>query len=299
MNALTRRPVLFVLVAGTVFSLASPLARWARPAHPMLIAFGRVALAAIILSVLDFRGVRRSWNGLSGRKKLAVSMAGVLLAGHFALFLWGLDATSLPAAVSLVSLEPFSVVLCMWTIHRLRPKRLELLGVVTATGGALLVARSAGAGEHRMLGDVLVIAAVILFGFYISVARMVRDALPAEHYASLVYGVAALSLGAALPLTLPVKLAAAFALPWHSWVAIVVLAVFPTVIGHTVVQTGARHLSPSTVALVPPGETLGGILIGAVALRAIPTRYEAAGALVIVLGSAIAIVGTREKHPRG
>ena len=290
MTALTRRPGLFVLVAGTAFSLASPLARYARPAHPMMVALGRVALAAVILSALDPRGIAHSLRALSTRHRLAVASAGVLLAAHFALFLWGLEATSLPAAVSLVSLEPFSVVLCGWAIHGLRPRRLELMGVIAATLGAAIVARSAGAGDHRMLGDVLVLLAVILFGFYVSVARMVRDVLPSQHYAPLVYGVAALVLAVALPFSVP---AGAFMLPLHSMLAIAALAIVPTVIGHTAVQTAARHLSPSTIALVPPAETLGGIVIGAVALHAIPTRHETIGALVILAGSALAVFAQR------
>jgi len=296
MTSITKRPVTFVLVAGTAFSLASPLARYARPMHPMVIAFGRVALAAVILAAFDPSGIVRSAKALSARHRLAVFGAGVLLAAHFALFLWGLDATSLPAAVSLVSLEPFSVVLCGWAIHGLRPKRLELLGVIAATVGAVIVARGVGAGDHRLLGDVLVLLAVILFGFYVSVARVVRDALPAPHYAPLVYGVAALVLALAMPLSVR---SGAWGLEPHSLVALVLLAIIPTVIGHTLVQTAARHLSPSTIALVPPGETLGGILIGAIALRAIPTRYELIGALVILVGSAIAIAGTRTRTTSG
>ena len=103
---------LFVLFASLTFAVSGPLARWARPTDPLLIAFGRLALAALLLVVIEARALRPALVGLTSRQRLTVLGAGALLAGHFACFQIGLDRTSLPAALSLVSLEPLSVVLC-------------------------------------------------------------------------------------------------------------------------------------------------------------------------------------------
>src|SRR5512139_1271023 len=146
-----------ILVASLAFATSSPLARLARPAHPIVIAFGRVAVAALVLGLVDASGVSRSFRALSARDRGRVALAGLLLAGHFGLFQWGLDETSLPAAVALVSLEPLAVVLTAWAIFGVAPKRLEGIGVVVATLGALVVSRGAGEGEHRIFGDVLVL----------------------------------------------------------------------------------------------------------------------------------------------
>jgi drug/metabolite transporter (DMT)-like permease len=218
--------------------------------------------------------------------------AGVLLAVHFALFLWGLDRTSLPAAVSLVSLEPLGVVLCSWFLFGIRPTRAEQIGVLVATAGAVLIAQGAGTGEHRLTGDLLVLGAVVLYGFYVAAARGFRDALPARSYAALVYAGATIALAAALPLT-PGALDGLSPPPVRAALAVAALALIPTVLGHTAVQAAARWMSPSTVALVCPGETLGGIAIGAAMLGAVPTPTEIVGASIILGGSTIAILGSR------
>lgn len=290
------RAALFVVVAGAAFSTSSPLARLARPVHPLSIAFGRVALAAIVLCAIDLGGVARGLAGLSARQRAGVLGAGVLLAVHFTLFLWGLDQTSLPAAVSLVSLEPLSVVLCSWAFFRIRPTRLEQIGVLLATAGAVLIAQGAGTGEHRLQGDLLVVGAVALYGFYVAAARGLRDALPARSYAALVYAGAALALAAALPLT-PGALDGLSPPPLRAVLAVVALALIPTVLGHTAVQAAARWMSPSVVALVSPGETLGGIAIGLALLGAVPTSTEIAGAAIILAGSTAAILGARRPPP--
>ncbi|WP_437952361.1 DMT family transporter [Sorangium sp. So ce296] len=286
-----RSAALFVVLASLAFAASGPLARYARPVHPLFVAFGRVVLAAVALSLLDLRAIARSAAGLSLRQRAAVLGAGLLLALHFALFLWGLDRTSIAAALSLISLEPLAVVLCAWAFFRVRPTRAEQAGVLLATAGALVIASAAGAGEHRLSGDLMVVGATVLYGLYVSFARALRDALPARSYAALVYASAAVFLAAALPAA-PGALEGVAPPPAHAAVAIVALALVPTLVGHTAVQAAARRMSPSIIALVSPGETLGGILIGALWLGAIPTTTEIAGAAIILAGATVAIFGS-------
>jgi drug/metabolite transporter (DMT)-like permease len=285
-----RSAALFVIFAGAAFSSASPLARWARPVHPLVIAFGRLAVAAVVLTALENRAIVAAVRGLGARQRWIVLLAGALLGAHFACFLWGLDHTSLPAAVSLVSLEPLSVVVCAWALLGVSPSRPEQIGVALATVGAVVVARGAGIGDHRLSGDLVVIAAVVLFGLYLAVARALKDALPARSYAALVYTSAAVVVAALLPAVPAAFSDPAWPLPTRGLVAIAALGLVPTVLGHTAVQTASRTLPPAIVALACPGETLGGIAIGAALLGAVPTPNELIGAAIIVAGSALAIV---------
>ncbi|NUP13264.1 MAG: DMT family transporter [Polyangiaceae bacterium] len=284
-----KRPLWLVLVASVAFATASPLSRVARPAHPIAIAFGRLLIATVLLSIVNPVAIARAFARLDAKSRVRVVFAGLLLAAHFALFQWGLDETSLPAAVSLVSLEPLAVVLTAWALFGIAPKRLEKIGVAVATAGALVVARGAGEGEHRLLGDLLVLGAVGIYGLYVASARGLRDVIEPLHYAPLVYGFAALSLAVSLPFV-PAHTSAVFwPLPGTSILAIAALAVIPTIVGHTLVQLGARTLSPSLVALVSPGETLGSIAIAMVVWQKPPTIEEALGGAVILIGSAIAM----------
>ena len=284
-----QRAALFVLFAGAAFATSGPLARYARPLDPVFVAFGRLAVAALVLLVLDRHSIFGSFRGLAPRQRWIVLLAGVLLALHFACFLWGLDHTSLPAAVSLVSLEPLGVVVCAWALLGVAPSRLELVGVALATFGAIIIAMGAGVGEHRLVGDLVVVAAVALYGLYLAVARALKDALPARSYAALVYASASVALAVTLAFKPSAFAGAAWPPPVHGLVAILALGLVPTVLGHTAVQTASRTLPPAVVALVSPAETLGGIAIGAAFMGAIPTWIELAGAAVIVAGTAVAL----------
>ena len=276
------RAAIFVLFASIAFATSGPLARLARPEHPLFVAFGRVAIAAAILLLFNVRV-------LVARRvlPLPVVFGGVLLAAHFTCFLWGVDATSLPAAIALVSLEPLSVVVFAWLLHGDRPSRGEALGVLVATMGGVIVSRGAGVGEHRLLGDALVLVAVVLYGLYVAVVRRVRDVLPPTATAALVYLVSTVVLAVAVVLA-PIHIA--WPIPQRASLAILGLALIPTLLGHTAIQAASRVLSPSIVALVSPGESVLGIAIAALMLGARPTAIEAMGAIVIVAGATIAIV---------
>jgi drug/metabolite transporter (DMT)-like permease len=288
-----RGALLFVLVGGAAFATSGPLARYARPADPLVVVLGRLTLAALVLVLLDARALATSLRGLSRRGVLGVIGAGALLAAHFACFQWGLEHTSLPAAVSLVSLEPLSVVLVAWAWFGIRPTWGERLGLGLATCGAFVVGTGAGEGDHSLLGDAAVVLAVLLFGFYLAAARGLKQALPTRSYVALVYTTAAASMALVLPFSLSRPMGAAFALEPHSLVAIGLLALVPTLIGHTAVQAASRTLPPAIVALVCPGETLGGIAIGAAVFGAVPTARELLGAVLILAGGAAALLSPR------
>lgn len=189
-----RRAALFVAFAGAAFSVASPLARAARPTHPFFIGFGRLAVAAVVLLAAGRGAAFSALRALPARQRATVLLAGAVLAAHFAAFLWGLDNTSLPAAVSLVSLEPLGVVVCAWALLGVAPAGAEQIGVAVATLGAVVVACGAGEGENRLAGDLAVLGAVVLYGLYLAIARALKDALPPLDYAALVYTSAALAM---------------------------------------------------------------------------------------------------------
>ena len=277
-----------MLVASICFATSSPLARVAAPAHPLLIAAGRTAVASCLLLAASPRVTARAVGRASRRQILGVLGAGALLAAHFACFLWGLSLTSLPSAVTLVSLEPVAVVLTAWAAFGSRPRPGEAAGVLLATLGAVVVARGAGSGSHHLLGDGLVLLAVGLYGLYLGAARALSQALPPGAYAALVYGSATVVLGLAC-----LGAGASLSLPRGSYLAILALGIIPTLGGHTLVQWAARHVPASVVALVSPGETLGSLVLAAALLGEVPSATEGVGALLALSGVAVTLASPR------
>lgn len=289
----SRNDVLLVIVASLAFATSGPLGKIATSIPAVTVAAARTGLAAVVLGLATPRVLVTSVRGLAPRHRLAVVLAGGLLAAHFALFLGGLGATSLPAAVALVSLEPLAVVVAAFLAFGLRPTRLEVVGILLATAGAVVVASGAGAGEHRLAGDLMVLGAVVLYGIYVAAARGLRDAMPALPYAAVVYASSTVLL---LPFALAAGLHATATPPTNgAFLAVLGMALIPTLIGHSLVQTAARHAPPALVALVSPGETVGSLALGAVAMGAMPSPREGLGAALVLLGATLAVLSRRPR----
>jgi drug/metabolite transporter (DMT)-like permease len=284
-----RSDLALVAVAALAFATSSPLAKSAHGVAPLAIAAGRCAVAAVAIAVGWPKGALASLRALTPKQRLALPVAGLLLGGHLALFLAGLASTSLAAAVALVSLEPIAVVLAAWIAFGLRPTRAETLGLVVASLGAMIVASGAGSGEHRLSGDLMVLAGVAFFGAYVAFARGLRDAMPVMPYAGAVYGVAAVALA---PLALATQHGPGTLAGWGD---VALLGLVPTLVGHTLVQKVARRISPAIVGLVCPGETVGSIAIGALFLGTTPTAREGLGAIVVVAGATAVVTGMRRE----
>lgn len=277
-----------VALAACAFATASPIAKGIEGLSFAGIGAGRCAVAAVLLVAVAPGATWSAVRALDGRRRAGLAGAGLLLAAHFALFLGGLLATSLPAAAALLALEPPAVVLAAWIAFGVRPTGRELAGIALATAGAAVVSRGAGSGEHRVLGDALVLGAVVLYGAYVAFARGLRDAMPTRAYAASVYTVAAVALA---PLAVVFD-AHGGPLPASTWIGVAALGVVPTLLGHTLVQRAARHVSPTLVALASPGESVGSILIGT-AMGHAPTPVEWIGAAIIVAGACVTVTGSR------
>ncbi len=278
-------PRLLVLIASIAFATASPLGKVASAIPAVAVACARTGIAAIVLSFVSRSTLLPSLRALTKKQRAAVALAGSLLAAHFALFLAGLAMTSLAAAVALIALEPLAVVLAAFVVFRVKPTARELVGLVIATLGAIVVGSAAGAGEHRFEGDLLVLGAVVFFGAYVAAARGLKDTMPTLPYAASVYGASSIVL-------LPVAIVLAVRAPAPSneaLLAVLALALVPTCIGHTLTQLLARRSRPVLVALVSPGETIGSLAIGAFLMRTPPTAPEGIGAVLILAGALLAV----------
>jgi drug/metabolite transporter (DMT)-like permease len=284
-----RRDVWLVVVASLAFATAGPLGKVAAEVPAVVMACARTGIAALILALVAPRVLASSLRALQGRQRAAVVLAGALLAAHFALFLAGLGATSLAAAVALVSLEPIAVVLAAFFAFGIRPTRREVSGLLLATVGAVVVASGAGAGEHRLAGDLMVLAAVVIYGGYVAAARGLRDAMPPLPYATVVFGTASLVL---LPFAIVLGLRAGVPAP-KAGLAVLAMALIPTLIGHTLVQRVARRAPPALVALVSPGETVGSLAIGALVLGMAPSGREALGCALVLAGATLTVTARR------
>jgi drug/metabolite transporter (DMT)-like permease len=137
------RAITLIALASAAFAVSSPIARFARPAHPLFVAFGRVALASIVLFALDMGGVLRHLRNLNTATRWRIFICGALLGTHFALFQAGLDATSIPSFLAIAGIALIPTIIGHTSVQaaaRTLPPAIVSLVSPGETLGGLLVA---------------------------------------------------------------------------------------------------------------------------------------------------------------
>jgi drug/metabolite transporter (DMT)-like permease len=258
-------------------------------AHPLAIAAWRLGLAvAVIAVILGVGGAWREWRGLSARELLLACGAGVLLAFHFWTWNTSLLFTTVAASVVLVNLQPVFVAAgsALWLGEP--PTRAQVVGIVIAIGGALVVAlgdagpASIAGGRNPLLGNLLAVVGAITAAGYTLAGRRLRARLGTWPYVGLVYGVCFAVL-VMLAVGLGVQLVPQ---PPRDIAIFVALAAGPMLLGHTGANWALGHLPAYVVNLTLLGEAVGATLIAALlpGIAEVPTWTTLLGGALILGG---------------
>ncbi len=289
---------LFVVLACGIFavSTASILIRSAQAdgVPPLVIAAYRLTLAALILTPIVLRSRRAELRALTRRDWRWALFSGFFLALHFATWISSLFYTTVTSSVVLVSTGPIWVALLSWLIWRERLTRPIVSGLIIAVLGGALVGFSdssgLGLGGAQLWGDFLALAGAWFVAGYLLIGRQLRRRMSLLAYVYIVYGSAALWLIglAALSGASFTQQADGQLFPSGAYVALLLLAVLPQLVGHSSYNYALRFLSPTYVAIVSLAEPIGSSILAFLLLREVPPGLTILGAIVILIGIGIA-----------
>jgi drug/metabolite transporter (DMT)-like permease len=294
-------PVLALLFGILAVSAASIFIRYAQVYVPSLvIAAYRLVLATLILSPVAFWRYRSELRALGARDLRLALLSGFFLALHFATWISSLEYTSVASSVVLVSTAPLWVALLTpFTLKEHLPPPV-LLGMALALVGGTVIGLSDtcnwSAGQlacpplaqfvrgQAFLGDLLALAGAWMAAAYILIGRNLRTKMSLIPYIFVVYGMAALvlvilMLGAGHSPT-------GYPSPAYAW--LLMLAIFPQLLGHSTFNWALRYLSAAYVSIALLGEPVGSTILAYFLLQETPTNLKIFGAILILAGIYIA-----------
>lgn len=277
----------FLLALGILaVSTSAPLIRWAEPAPPLLVAAGRVCLAALLLSLIAGRSLSAVLR-LPRRELLLCALSGILLAAHFGAWITSLYYTSTAASVALVATLPIFGGALAWLFLNEGIGRREGIGIaIAACGCVVLAGGDLDAGSSALIGDALALAGALTGGGYYVVGRHMRTALPLNAYLATINLVAGAVLAVtALLAPTPVRGFAA-----TDYIAIAGCALVPSIVGHTLLNWTVRRVRVHLVALAGLGEPIGASLLTWLFFAEAPPTHAALGGAVILAGIGIGFI---------
>jgi drug/metabolite transporter (DMT)-like permease len=281
-------------------STASIFIRFAQSDAPSLvIAAYRLSIATLILAPLLLVRHRHDLQAMTTREVSLSIVSGIFLAIHFATWITSLEYTSVASSVVLVQTSPLFVALLSPLILRERLSRFIIFGLVLALLGSLTIGLSDAChwaedlqcpsiadffSGNAMKGDLLALTGGAAGAGYIMIGRRLRRTVSLLPYITLTYGAAAvvlivLMLGAGHT---PIG----YSPQTYLW--FLLLALFPQLFAHSTYNWALRYLSAALVSISQLGEPVSSIILAFVILREVPTPLRLVGAVIILIGIAVA-----------
>jgi drug/metabolite transporter (DMT)-like permease len=246
-------------------------------ADSLAIAAGRLGLASLVLFPIAAYFSWAVWRTLSRADWLKIIACGFLLAAHFALWISSLKLTSVAISTVFASTTPIWVALGAWFIYRERLGHLGYLGLALALGGSMVLGLNGGQAQTGgfFWGAFLSVSSAWMVAAYFLISQGLRQRLNTLAFIGLTFSIAALFL----ILTCLFTQTPLLGLPQPAYQSMLLLALIPQLIGHSVLNWAIPKLGATVVTVSVLGEPVGAALL-AVWLLSEPVS----GTMVLLFG---------------
>ncbi len=284
-----RTRVFLVLGFGILAaSQSGNLVRLGGATHPVAIVAWRLAIASALLSPLA--GARLASLGrLSARQAGLLLLASLALAGHLVTWVAAVQHTTVANAAIFFAVNPvLTAVGGAWLFGERLTRRFWLSAGLGLVGVAVLGWGDLDAGPEALTGDGLALICSVFFTLYFLAGKSLRSVLDNRAYVTALYGLASLaSFVVLLAIGLPFATYSAAA-----WLCFGLMALVPTVLGHTGLNYALKYLDAGRVSLATLAEPA---LAGTVAWMAWgePLTLQSLAGYAVIAAAVVLLVTER------
>ena len=284
MRYFEKHPGIVMVIGILGISLSSIFIKFSTAPSAVTAAW-RLIWTVLLMSPVTFgkKEVRKEMTALP-RKQLGLSMlSGLFLAIHFAFWFESLKQTTVASASSIVSTEVLWVSLgyCLFLKGKLSLKAIGAISIAVTLAGSVLIAWSdSGTGGSHLYGDILALLAALAVAVYVLLGRVVQKTVSTTVYTYVVYGTCAVAL-------MLLCLVQRQPLAGHGSSPIVVgllLAVFSTILGHSIFSWCLKYFTPSFVSAAKLMEPVVASILAVFLFREIPAALQLLGGVLILTG---------------
>jgi len=274
--------MLMILVGIFGIAVSSILVKYSQAPSAVTAAWRLLWTVALMSPVvLGKKDVRRELRQLDKGSLIRSAVSGVFLAAH--LFLWfeSLQHTSVASSTTIVCTEVIWVALGFGLFLKGRISVKAWAAIAVTLAGSLLIAWSdSGAGDAHLYGDILALLAAIATAVYTLIGTIVRKKTSTTVYTYVVYSACALTLLGICLVQGQNLVAYGISAP----VVGLLLAVFSTILGHSVFSWCLKYFSPAFVSASKLCEPVVAAMLAAVLFGEYPGFVQILGAALILAG---------------
>lgn len=261
-------------------------------APPLIIAFYRVFLTSIFLTPVFFTKYRDS---LKFFLDIRPALVGFVLALHFYAWISAVHLTNVANAVIFIAIQPLFTLLLEYLFAKEDVRKGAIAGVLFALVGSIIISFSdLYIILTRFYGDMLAILAAFLAACYLFLGRSFRREIKYIPYIYILYTYTALFLFIFVLLS-----GNSFTGYGNiNYIYILVLALGPTLIGHSVLNLSIRYVPATIVSLAILGEPIMTTVLAMIILGERLTTATMVGGVLILYGIFRAINSNQKKKEK-
>ena len=272
-----------MIIVGVIgISMSSIFVKYSTAPSAVTAAY-RLIWTILLMAPVTFgsREIRRELFHLE-RKNLWLSvLSGVFLAFHFTLWFESLRHTSVASSTTIVCTEVIWVSLGYALFLKGRMHFRAVLAIaVTLVGSVLIALADSSTGGAHLYGDLLSLLAAIAVAAYVLLGRIVRETVSTTVYTFVVYASCA---GVLLCFCL-IQGNPLFGYGISGIVVGLLLAVFSTILGHSIFSWCLKYFSPSFVSASKLCEPVVAAILAGFLFGESPAALQLLGGAMILAG---------------
>ena len=282
MKYIEKHPIIMIVVGVVGISLSSIFVKYSSAPSAVTAAY-RLLWTILLMSPVTFgrREIRQELFHVSRWNLLLSILSGVFLAFHFTLWFESLHHTSVASSTTIVCTEVIWVSLGYALFLKGRMSLRSVLAIaVTLVGSALIAFADSSAGGAHLYGDLLSLMAAITVAAYVLLGRVVRESVSTTVYTFVVYA----SCAVMLLLFCLVQRNSLFGYGFSGILVGLLLAVFSTILGHSIFSWCLKYFSPSFVSASKLCEPVVAAILAGFLFGETPAALQLAGGALILGG---------------
>jgi len=278
-----------LLVASFSFGSSALFIRFATEASVISLTFFRLFIAGCVMVVLA--AATSQLRRLNRHDLVLVIIAGGVLSLHFSAFIFAVKGTTIANATFLVNTTPVMLAVLSPTIIKERTTAREVLAVLVAMMGILLIANAGNGFRLFGLADVSALLAAFLLAIYSMTGRHLRTGgISTTCYVAYAYSAAAL---VALLLVSMFGSNTFQHYNTQNLFAIFGLALIPTALGHSLYNYSLGSVKTVTANIFPLMEPIIASILAVPLFNEIPTPTQIAGYALILTAVVIVAISLK------
>lgn len=282
-------PYLALLIGVIAVSASAIFVKFSQ-APSGVIAFYRLFFSVLFMVPVFLLKYVKELRLITKRDWIFACLAGIFLAFHFILWFESLQFTSVASSTVLVTIQPLFAFVGTYLFFQERFSPRTVVCAILTVGGSVIISWGDFLISGSALwGDILALVACALVTAYLMFGQSVRKRISLITYTFVVYSISSI----VLLFYVLISGEELYPYPKNEWVIFLLLAIIPTLLGHSLFNWAIKWVSTTTISMAILFEPVGATILAYYFLNETVNYSQLLGGGIVITGISFFLINER------